>query len=156
MEDEPKLFCTFEAAGRLFGVPLIDIKEVTAETHCTSIPHAPKCVQGYVNIRGQIVLGLDIKKILNLPADDQVAKKLVIFKAMIGPAFGLLVDEVGELASVRNQDIASDETTNLGGELQGPSGLIQYICRLPDRLLMVIDARKLLSILEKEIYQASL
>lgn len=155
MDDEPRLFCTFEAAGRLFGVPLFDIKEVTAETHCTRIPHAPKSVKGYVNIRGQIILALDLKRILNLPSDDQEAKRLVIFKAMIGPAFGLLVDEVGEIASVRKQDIAADETS-LSPESHGPSGLIRYICRLQDRLLVVLEAKNFLPIVEQELHQPSL
>ena len=93
-------FCTFEAAGRLFGVPLMDIKEVTAEINCTAIPHAPSCVRGYVNIRGQIILGLDLRELLRLPNDqDTRAQRLVIFKTAIGPAFGLLVDEVGDVAT---------------------------------------------------------
>jgi chemotaxis signal transduction protein len=78
---------------------------------------------------------------LHLPADDREAKCLVIFKPTIGPAFGLLVDEVGEIASVRKQDIEDDES-DLSMELQGPSGLIPYICRLPDRLLVALDAKK--------------
>ncbi len=154
MDDELSLYCTFEAAGRLFGVPLIDIKEVTAETHCTPIPHAPNSVQGYVNIRGQIVLGLDLKRILDLPEDGQMAKRLVIFKANVGPAFGLLVDEVGEIAAVRSQDI-TPAATNLSTDLRGPSGLIQTICRLPDRLLVVLEAKKLLPIIEQELHQLS-
>jgi purine-binding chemotaxis protein CheW len=150
MNDDTQLFCTFEAAGRLFGVPLIDIKEVTADAQCTPIPHAPECVQGYVNIRGQIVLGLDLQRLLHLPADDRTAKCLVIFKPTIGPAFGLLVDEVGEIASVRNQDIAPSEK-NPNVELEGPSDLIPYICRLADRLLVVLDAKRILPIIEKEL-----
>ncbi len=154
MLDVPTLFCTFAASGRLFGVPLIDIKEVSAETHCTPIPHAPKHVQGYVNIRGQIILALDLKRILNLPADGRVAQRLVIFKAKIGPAFGLLVDEVGEIASVRNQDIVADET-NLDLESPSTSGLIRYICKLPDQLLVVLEAKNFLPIVEQELHQQS-
>ena len=155
MNDETTLFCTFEAAGRLFGIPLIDIKEVTVEANCTPIPHAPECVQGYVNIRGQIVLGLDLRKLLRLPSNDQTAKCLVIMKSSIGPSFGLLVDEVGEIEAVRQQDIPVDAATS-NAELPGPDNLIQCTCKLPNRLLVVLDARKLLTIIENEIHQASL
>ena len=156
MDDENTMFCTFEAAGRLFGVPLIDIKEINAETNCTRIAHAPQSVQGYVNIRGQIVLGLDLKRILDLPINEgEQTKRLVIFKSTVGPAFGLLVDEIGEIASVSHEDISAD-TSSLSAALQGPSGLIKNVCRLPNQLLIVLDPRKLLPIIEKELHQPSL
>lgn len=155
METESVKYCTFEAAGRLFGVPLIDIKEITAETNCTCIPHAPECVRGYVNIRGNIILGLDLKRILALPANQEdSSKRMVIFKSTVGPAFGLLVDEIGEIVSVSSQDITSD-TTSIGSELQGLSGLVQNICRLPNQLLVVLNPRKFLPIIEKELIQPS-
>jgi len=155
METEAVKYCTFEAAGRLFGVPLIDIKEITAETNCTCIPHAPECVRGYVNIRGNIILGLDLKRILSLPAtEEDVSKRLVIFKSTVGPAFGLLVDEIGEIVSVSSQDITED-TAQLSSEMQGLSGLVQNICRLPNQLLVVLNPRKFLPIIEKELYQPS-
>ena len=78
MTGDEALFCTFEAAGRLFGVPIEDIKEVTAEVHCTGIPHTPDCVRGYVNIRGQIILALDLKRLLKLPT-----RKLLPLRKMI-------------------------------------------------------------------------
>ena len=155
MENESVQYCTFEAAGRLFGVPLIDIKEITAETNYTCIPHAPECVRGYVNIRGNIILGLDLKRILALPAkEEDVSKRMVIFKSTVGPAFGLLVDEIGEIVSVSSQDITEDTARHSPG-LQGPSGLVKNVCRLPNHLLVVLNPRKFLPIIEKELYQPS-
>jgi purine-binding chemotaxis protein CheW len=150
MQAESRMFCTFEAAGRRFGIPLIDIKEITAETYCTRIPHAPESVQGYVNIRGQIVLALDLRRILELPTDGREAKRLVIFKSTVGPAFGLLVDEIGEIESIPEQHIAH-ELSRSEPELQGPRGLIDYVCRLPNQLLVVLNPRKLLPIIEKHL-----
>ena len=156
MEDDIVMYCTFEAAGRLFGVPLIDIKEITDKTSCTPIPHAPESVCGYVNIRGQIILGLDLKRILDLPFnEEEQAKRLVIFKSTVGPAFGLLVDEIGEIEKVSRRDIAAD-TSNLSALMQGPSGLIKDVCKLPNQLLVVLDPRKFLPIIEKELHQPSL
>lgn len=40
MSDNVTLYCTFLSAGRLFGVPVLDVKEVTAEKRFTGIPHA--------------------------------------------------------------------------------------------------------------------
>lgn len=152
MTSDEALFCTFESAGRLFGVQIEDIKEVTAEVHCTSIPHAPECVRGYVNIRGQIILALDLKRLLNLPSDNEPeAKRLVIFKQIVGPAFGLLVDEVGEIAKVPKVDFAAKQSIPFDLPVQGPNGLVERVCRLEKQLLVVLQPRKFLSLIENEL-----
>ena len=156
MTGDESLFCTFEAAGRLFGVPIEDIKEVTAEVHCTGIPHSPECVRGYVNIRGQIILALDLKRLLRLPSDsEQEAKRLVIFKQGVGPAFGLLVDEIGEIESVSHSDLIASQSAQVGLLGSGPSGLVDRVCRLENQLLVVLNPRKFLPIIEDELSRKS-
>ena len=54
--------------GRLFGVDILDVKEVTAETAYTRVAHAPDEVLGLVNIRGHIYLALDLRRLLGMPA----------------------------------------------------------------------------------------
>ena len=63
-----RLFCTFRVDGRLFGVDILDVKEVTAETTFTRVAHAPDEVLGLVNIRGHIYLALDLRRLLGMPA----------------------------------------------------------------------------------------
>ncbi len=152
MTSDESLFCTFEAAGRLFGVPIEDIKEVTAEVHCTGIPHSPDCVRGYVNIRGQIILALDLKRLLKLPLDSEPeAKRLVIFKQVVGPAFGLLVDEIGEIATVTKSEFAANQGVQTGLPVHGPSELVDRVCRLEKHLLVVLNPRKFLPLIENEL-----
>jgi purine-binding chemotaxis protein CheW len=156
MTGDEALFCTFEAAGRLFGVPIEDIKEVTAEVHCTSIPHSPVCVRGYVNIRGQIILALDLQRLLQLQQDgEREAKRLVIFKQVIGPAFGLLVDEIGEIAKVSKSDFAANQSVHAGLPVHGPNGLVDRVCRLEKQLLVVLNPRKFLPFIENELSRKS-
>ena len=115
MSDDQTLFCTFEASGRLFGIPILDIKEVTDEIEFTRIPHASKIVGGYVNIRGHIILGLDLKRMLGLDeADTHRARRLVIFKQHVGHSFGLLVDDVGEITSVPHQELEASTAEKIG------------------------------------------
>ncbi len=151
MNDQPTMFCTFGAADRLFGIPLADIKEITDDVTCTRIPHAPFGVRGYINIRGQIILGLDLKQLLELPqANGEVARRLVIFKPTIGQAFGLFVDHVGEIVEVSSSDLDAGESSRLGLASHGRSGLIERVVRLPEHLLVVLNPRKFLPIVEIE------
>jgi len=112
----PQLYCTFRVADRLFGVPIRTVREVTTETTCTRIPHAPAEVAGYVNIRGHIHLALDLRRLLGLPpgANGQ-HRRLVLFQAGVGTAFGVLVDEVGDIVSV--DDTHAEDLTPASGDL---------------------------------------
>ena len=40
--ESQRLFCTFRVDGRLFGVDILDVKEVTAETTYTRVAHSPE------------------------------------------------------------------------------------------------------------------
>lgn len=60
--DHKQQFCTFELADRLFGINILDIKEITQEAQYTTVFHASQRVQGYVNIRGQIHLVLNMRR----------------------------------------------------------------------------------------------
>ena len=150
MNEDTTLYCTFRSAGRLFGVPILDVKEVTTETECTRIPHAPTEVVGYVNIRGHIFLVLDLRRLLSLDGDTiAVNRRLVIFKLSVGPAFGVMVDEIGDIVTVNT--IHMEKFSGSGQEFTGNdrAELVANICKLPEELLVVLDPRRFLPIIEK-------
>src|SRR4051812_6026359 len=104
--ESQRLFCTFRVDGRLFGVDILDVKEVTAETTCTRVAHAPDEVLGLVNIRGHIYLALDLCRLLGMPATVVTAEsRLVLFKPSVGSAFGVVVDQIGEIQAVDSKSI---------------------------------------------------
>ena len=65
-----RVFCTFRLDGHLYGVDVLDVKEVTTATTATPISHAPDEVMGLVNIRGQIYLALDLRRLLGWASVD--------------------------------------------------------------------------------------
>jgi len=148
--DHVTLYCTFHSAGRLFGVPVLDVKEVTAETRFTRIPHSPEEVLGLVNIRGHIFLALNLATMLDvrdhqLPSDAQ----FVIFKPTVGTAFGIVVDQIGDIVSVSDHE--TETTSNSVHQLSDfsdRSSLISSVCKLDDELLLILDPRRFLTCVE--------
>jgi chemotaxis signal transduction protein len=106
---KPRMFCTFRVDDRLFGVDILDVKEVTAETTFTRVAHAPDEVLGLVNIRGHICLALDLHRLLGLPAlAVTVDSRLVLFKSSVGHAFGVVVDAIADIRTVDASRTTSD------------------------------------------------
>ena len=154
MTGKTHLYCTFRAAGRWFGAPIEDVKEVTTETTCARIPHAPPEVAGYVNIRGHIFLALDLRRLLGLGAAGTAENRLVLFKPSVGPSFGILVDEIGDIAAVGASQIEEffAGTTQLEtGEPIRRVDLIAQVCRCPTELLLILEPRKFLRVVEQSL-----
>jgi purine-binding chemotaxis protein CheW len=152
-EDDP-LYCTFRSADLWFGVPIPDVKEVTTQTTCTRIPHAPPEVAGYVNIRGHIFLALDLRRLLGYDAKTSTEDRLIIFKQCVGPAFGVLVDEIGDIVSVdadQVEEFQAGAHEPLAGEPIRRLDVITRVCRLPTELLVVLEPRKFLRLVEQSM-----
>ena len=151
---ESRRFCAFRVAGRLYGVDILDVKEVNPETGFTPVFHAPKAVRGYVNIRGRIHLILDLRRILGFePLETDEQSRLVLFKPTVGESFGVLVDSIDDVVEVEAERIesgglAEEEDITSGEAGQDPHNVVTGVCRLQDTLLLILDAQALPGFME--------
>lgn len=151
--------CTFRAAGRLFGVDILHVKEVTSEMVFTPIYHAPPEMRGYVNIRGQIHLVIDMRRLLGFPPrDPDRLSRIVIFKHTVGDPFGILVDSVGDVVSVeekRIEDRRKDEKGAPEGVERRGAKLGLGVYQLQDQLLVILHAPNILPVLREATLQTA-
>jgi purine-binding chemotaxis protein CheW len=147
-----RMFCTFRLNKRLFGVDILDVKEVTAETTHTPVAHAPEEVLGLVNIRGYIYLALDLHRLLGIPAAPVTAdSRLVLFKPSVGHDFGVVVDEICDIQAVDEDRIEAFNRSDREPPLVSGDrvALIESVCELADELLVVVSPRRFLSVIEE-------
>lgn len=143
--NHPRSWCTFRLGEVLYGVEIGAVKEVNALPPLTRIPHAPEFVSGYVNLRGQILLVLDLKQMLGLgPCSINPSTRLVVFQSYLGDPFGVLVDQIGDIVQLTPNQI---ETQHFVVEQTASSSLSCGVGKLEGKLLLIIDARKLLPII---------
>ncbi|MFW5857708.1 MAG: chemotaxis protein CheW [Planctomycetota bacterium] len=147
-------FCTFHLGERRFGVDILDVQEVALVPPLTPVHHAPPQVAGVVNIRGQIVLCLDMRRILGLPASPPSGEsRLILFKARAAEDVGALVDAVGDIAEVPLDAIEERVGGDRGPEGEGADALertaaVRGVCRADGGLLLLLDPRLLLAELD--------
>jgi purine-binding chemotaxis protein CheW len=131
-------FSTFFVADLFFGVDVLRVQEVLRYQPMTRVPQAPEVIEGLINLRGQIVTAIDLRRKLKLPprAAEQVPMNVVV-RTQDGPV-SLLVDEIGDVLDVEtatyerppdNLDAAARE-------------LITGVYKLKGRLLLVLDAER--------------
>ncbi len=129
---------TFFVADLFLGVDVLRVQEVLRFQPMTRVPRAPEVIEGLINLRGQIVTAIDMRRRLSLPprAEGQAPINMVV-RTEDG-AVSLLVDEIGDVLDV---DAATYERPpeNL---TQTARELIQGVYKLKGRLLLVLDAER--------------
>ncbi len=146
-------FCTFHITGSLFGINILDVKEIQIPTVFTPVLHAGGEVRGLVNIRGQVHLVIDLRVLLGFDR-EKVGKshRIVLLKPHVGESFGILVDSVGDVAELHEDEIEQmngDHAALAESGLRGSPELIKGIGKLRSSLLMVLNAKALLEKVEK-------
>jgi purine-binding chemotaxis protein CheW len=131
-------FSTFYVGDMFFGVDVLNVQEVLRFQPMTAVPQAPKVIEGLINLRGQIVIAIDMRRRLGLPprGSDKASMNMVVRTA--DGAVSLLVDEIGD---VLDMDVANHERPPMN--LDPVAGeLIRGVYKLKDRLLLVLDEEK--------------
>lgn len=135
-------FCTFFLDGLFFGVEVMKVQEVIRYQEMTSVPLAPAVVRGLINLRGQIVMALDLRRRLEFPDRPGEHLPMNVVVSTEDGAVSLLVDEIGDVIEV-DDDAFERPPENL----KGPSrDLIRGAYKLKDRLLIVLDANKIVQV----------
>jgi purine-binding chemotaxis protein CheW len=131
-------FSTFFVADLFFGVDVLHVQEVLRSQQMTSVPQAPGVIEGLINLRGQIVTAIDMRRRLGLPqrAGDQAPMNIVV--RTVDGAVSLLVDEIGD---VLDMDSATYERPPQNLD-PAAKELIRGVYKLKDRLLLVLDEEK--------------
>ena len=127
-------YVTFQVADCLYGVDVTSVQEVLPPQPRTATPLSPATVAGLVNLRGQVVLAVDLRERLALPPREDEEPMMVVVRVG-SETVSLLVDHIGEVVTVGPETFAEPPET-LPVALRA---VVRGAHRLPDRLLLVLD-----------------
>ena len=135
---DSKQYSTFYVNGLFFGVEVLKVQEVIRYQEMTRVPLAPRMIEGLINLRGQIVTAIDLRRRLELPprAEGQLPMNVVV--RTDDGAVSLLVDEIGDVVEIQD-DIYERPPETLNGVARE---LIQGVYKLKERLLLILDTEK--------------
>ncbi len=127
--------CTFEVDGQMFGVDVRRVQEVIRYQEMTEVPQAPDAVCGLINLRGQIVTAIDLRKRLGVPdRPKDILPMNVVVRGEDG-AISLLVDQIGDVQEIDESNFEPPPETLHGNARK----LIQGAYKMEDHLLLILD-----------------
>ena len=135
-------FATFRVAELLLGIELSQIKELMRSQDMARVPLAPTAVEGLINLRGQIVTALDMRRIFGIqPLRNREILPMNIIISAEGGAVSLLVDAICDVV-----DVPLAASTQLPANLSaGQKGLLKEVYRLKSGLLLVVDLSRVIT-----------
>lgn len=138
--DNPNIqFCTFYLNDVFFGLDVMSVQEVVRWQHLTKIPLVDSFIKGLMNLRGQIVMAVDLKQCLGFEAytEDKCPYNLVVQDE--GHSLSLLVDKVGDVLELSSHamEIVPE---NLDAHMRP---FVDGVFKLNRRFLMILNLSKL-------------
>ena len=133
-------YSTFLIAGRLYGIDVMSVQEVTMPLPLTNVPLSPPFVKGLINLRGQISTAMDLRELLGLPSDNPNGKMAVVCRhedCMVS----LLIDQIGDVVEVGPSTFERTPET-IDSESRR---YFKGVHKLPDSMLTVIDVNSIFS-----------
>ena len=140
--DDPMLqWVTFRLENEIYGVNVMQVKEVLRYSEIAPVPGAPSYVLGIIHLRGTVVTVIDTCQRFGLPTGELTDATRIMILEVEGHVIGILVDAVSEVVYLRQSEI--EPSPNVGNDES--SKFIQGVCHKNDILLILVDLDKLLS-----------
>lgn len=133
----------FSLGGEEYCVDISSVREIIRMVDITRIPKLPGFIEGVINLRGQITTVIDFRKRFEMETTVDDTNRIVIVD-LKGESIGIIVDAVYEVKTVsigQIDDVPSIKHTKTQEYLKG-------ICKIDDRILILLDLDKVLSELE--------
>ena len=128
-------FCTFFLQDQLFGVPVQQDQEVIRYLEMTRVPLVPPVIRGLINLRGQIVMAIDLRRRFGMVdrLDSELPMNIVV-RTEDG-AVSFLVDDIGDVIEVSKDTLEAPPAT-----LRGPvRRMLLGVYKLANQLLLELD-----------------
>jgi len=133
-------FCTFFLEDQFFGVPVQQVQEVIRYQEMTRVPLVPHVIRGLINLRGQIVMAVDLRRRFGMADRPEGQLPMNVVVRTDDGAVSFLVDEIGDVLEAGEEVFERPPET-----LRGPAReLVSGVYKLQERLMLVLDTERAL------------
>jgi purine-binding chemotaxis protein CheW len=130
----------FRVGTETFGVPIGLVHEIVRVPEITSVPEAPSCVEGVINLRGKIISVVDLRKRFGEKQIEAGKKNRILVAEIDGKLVGLIVDAASEVLKITPSDIEPPPDVFDEGDVNYVTG----VGKLRGRLVIMVDLSKVL------------
>lgn len=137
-------FLQFNLGQESYAIHLLSVKEVIPCPSTTSLPNSPNYYVGIMNLRGQIISIVDLRKKLNITPKDEGLEEAVIIVEIEGIGIGVVVDSINKVLNISHSTIS--EVPEISSQVNAK--YIEGVHKTDDGLTIILDFESILNIKE--------
>jgi purine-binding chemotaxis protein CheW len=145
-QEEITQLAVFSLGNERYAIDIYLIKEIIRPLKITSLPGAPSFIEGVVNLRGDVIPVIDMRKRFEMPPRESGEGRMIIVKVE-NQWVGILVDTVTEVIRIPRKDIKPPPKV-VGGV---GAKYLQGVCKHKDELVILLNLDQILTSEEKII-----
>ena len=134
-------YLTFEIGGEDYGVSISDIKEIISICPITLVPETPSYVEGIINLRGDIIPVISVRKRFNKPTKEYGSQTCIVVVEHNSFTIGLIVDSVKEVMYIDSANVLPPPSAKLSQYNQ----FVRNIGKVDDGVKLLLDLEKFLN-----------
>ncbi len=146
LEKERAQYVIFRLDESEFGVEIGQVLRIVRLMEVTRVPRAPRFLEGVVNIHGEMVPVVDLKKRFELPWQEYGDKARILIVEVEGQTVGMIVNSVTEITWIPTSAI--EPPPEMVAEISGI--YLTGLGSLDDRLVIFLDLSRVLTTEEVE------
>jgi purine-binding chemotaxis protein CheW len=135
---------SFQLGGETYAVDILRVVEIRGYSPVTRIPETPHHMLGVLNLRGNIVPTIDMRRRIGIEAVEPSALTVVVVLSVESSRgrrdFGLVVDGVSDVLDIPGENIRpAPDVVNTHGE-----ELVNGLAQVNDRMVLLLDIDRML------------
>ena len=115
----------FNINNELYGIDILKVQEILNFIQPTPIPNCPDYLKGIINLRGTIILVIDLRARFHFDAPMDPENCVIVVVAIGNKKYGLVVDSVSDVLTINENDIQEDIDINSGIDNRYITGLVK-------------------------------
>lgn len=142
--DEEQLV-TFKLGPEEFAINITAVQEINRMTELTRVPRAPSYIEGLVNLRGNVIPALDLRKRFGMERSEWTDATRIIIVDLEGIKTGVIVDSVSEVLRLERNAIDPPPAVISGGI---DSAFIDGVGKLDNgqRMVMILNLAEIVAL----------
>ncbi len=135
----------FKINNELYGMDILKVQEILSFMPPTPIPNSPEYFKGIINLRGTIILVIDLRSRFHFDKPMDPENCVIVVVAIGNKKYGLVVDSVSDVLTINNENIQSEIDIHSGIDSRYINGLVKS----NEQMIILVDIDKVF--LENEL-----
>ncbi len=142
IKDKEIQLVVFQLGNEEYGVDVSQVKEIIRMQKITKVPRSPEFVEGVINLRGQLITVIDLRKRFNITARDISDNTRIVVAEVKNNPVGMIVDSVSAVLRIPEKDI--DPTPSaIATEID--ADFLKGVGKVGERLIILLDLARVLT-----------